>query len=81
LAAPLVAWLFGSWLLLGTTVFYILAVWLMEEDFLLGGEVRRLVAAEVKAVVRPALTGLPSTFVLVVAVVPQQTGRQSFDRP
>lgn len=42
LAAPLVAWLFGSWLLLGTTVFYLCGVYLMEEDFLLGDEVRRV---------------------------------------
>lgn len=39
LAAPLVAWLFGSWLLLGTTCFYLVAVWLMEEEFLLGDDI------------------------------------------
>lgn len=40
LAAPLVSWMFGSWLLLGTTVFYICGVYMMEEDFLLNEEVR-----------------------------------------
>ena len=30
--------MFGSWLLLGTTVFYICGVYMMEEDFLLTEE-------------------------------------------
>ena len=35
------AWLFGSWLLLGTTCFYLVGVYLLEEDFMLSDEVWR----------------------------------------
>ena len=39
LAAPLVSWLFGSWLLLGTTVFYVVGILMMESDFLISDEI------------------------------------------
>lgn len=55
LAAPLVSWMFGSWLLLGTTVFYICGVYMIEEDFLISDEVppRLRLARRGTAVVDP----------------------------